>query len=121
MRRGVPHIAAPRRACRARTASASRASQTTRSATPRARCERRRASATRWRESSRARETVTETQRAANDALVAALEAATRRGGAEAFARDRGSETKARGVRAVFDDVGPVPTTPTGRDGRRNE
>ena len=59
--------------------------------------------------------------RAANDALVAALEAATRRGGAEAFARDRGSETKARGVRAVFDDVGPVPTTPTGRDGRRNE
>ena len=55
------------------------------------------------------------------EALVAALEAATRRGGAEAFARDRGSETKARGVRAVFDDVGPVPTTPTGRDGRRNE
>jgi hypothetical protein len=73
------------------------------------------------RELARARETVTETQRAANDALVAALEAATRRGGAEAFARDRGSETKARGVRAVFDDVGPVPTTPTGRDGRRNE
>ena len=41
------------------------------------------------RELARARETVTETQRAANDALVAALEAATRRGGAEAFARDR--------------------------------
>jgi len=68
------------------------------------------------RELARTRETAMETQRAANDALVAALERATRRGEDEAWTRGRAGGGKAGGVRAVFDDVGPVPTTPTGRE-----
>ena len=66
------------------------------------------------RELARARETLVETQRCANDALVRALEATTTRADADADACAPRARSTTR-VRAVFDALGPVPTTPAGR------